>query len=249
MPKWTVGIVNWKTVDYLYYQCKTLYEFNDDFELIIVDNTFPNQTNSLEAMREEFGCKVLYHDGETFQTHGTGLNKILSEAKSQYILLQDPDFFWLKQGHLKFLQSFLENGNHAVGASFAHNNFPAVYGASFILDEIKDLDMSAIWRQCPNCQQWHFVDVQMDVGYEIKIRLKNKPFVSFPMDKYQTEFLGLPSFKFDPQCFMYNNSCVAVHFFRGEYPIEDPTTPIPDEWVHARRAYSKYFFEKYAGLS
>lgn len=243
MKKWTVGFVNWKSIDYLFYQFKTLYEFNDNFDLIVMDNTYPNQTEELEKIQKEFPFTLLSFDNSYWQTHGNGLNKIMNSASSEFILFQDPDFFWTIKNHLCFLESFLIAGSHAVGGSFLQNDFPAVYGSAFRLNEIKDLDLDSCWKDCPNCNHGFLIDKHMDTGWQLRIRFKNQKYTSFRFIEYQGPNLGLHSYTLTGTTFLHENQIIAHHLCRGEYPSENIEDTVPNEWKKNRKSYSQYFYE------
>jgi hypothetical protein len=141
------------------------------------------------------------------------------------------------------LEQFLIQGFLAVGAAFVRNDFPSAYGAAYVLDEIQDLNLDAIWKTCPACKHGFLVDPDMDTGWQLRLRLKNKPYMSFPIKDYQGAFFGLHSYEFYGNTFTYNKLPIAHHLGRGSYPIEDPNKQIPSEWADARRAYSKHFYD------
>ena len=52
--KWSVISVNFNSLDYLDYQARVLQEFNEDYEYIICDNTFPRQEDQLNELKLKY---------------------------------------------------------------------------------------------------------------------------------------------------------------------------------------------------
>lgn len=239
MPKWSVVSVNFDSLDYLDYQAKVLEEFNDDYEYIICDNTFPRQNSQLEELKSKYkNIKIIINPLEKWK-HGSGLNSGIAIASGKYFCALDPDFFFHRKNYLQFLEGFLDQGYHAVGTEYFVPNqfFPMPWGSGYILDEIKDLNMENDFMKC-SCEKW-ICPGHLDTGYQIRIRLKNKPFVAFKEVPHNVPFMGKHSIEFYPKSYEHDGEIVCSHLMRGSYVKKEEVT---DEVRIARRKYCDYFY-------
>ncbi len=278
MKKWTIAFVNYKTAVYLNYQLKILYEFNDpnEFEIIIVDNSNPFQKDELEDLTKPYNAKwknikIVYNDERGSMgsvQHGQGMTIALKMANSKYFLAEDPDFFFVIKNHLKFLESFLEQGYIAVGAPYTHGvglgnpNFPALWGAAHPLTLIQHLDCMADtseWAKKECATRFKDkLDYSFDVGYKIREALSTEDndsnFVAFdhlPVNNL-AEKIGIHSYEVGTQSYSYNGKVVAFHLFRGSFtgkPNEnkDSNLDLQIKTYRVRDKLSKYFYD-YAKL-
>ena len=51
--KWTIGTVNWKSIEFIEYQLKYFHEFSDDFEFIVCDNESSVETPKFKDLKEK----------------------------------------------------------------------------------------------------------------------------------------------------------------------------------------------------
>jgi len=238
--KWSVISVNFNSLDYLDYQARVLQEFNEDYEYIICDNTFPRQEDQLNELKLKYkNIKIIINPIEKWK-HGSGLNSGLEIATGKYVCMIDPDFFFHKKNYLGFLEEFLQKGYHAVGTEFIPNYdiFPMPWGAAYFLNEVKDLNMDNDFFECKECNKW-VCKVELDTGYQIRIRLKNKPFVAFKQVTPNIPFLGYHSVSFQPKSYEYDGEIVCSHLMRGIYHIKET---IDDKLHEARKNYCEYFY-------
>jgi len=267
--KWTVAIVNWKSLDWLNWQIKSLYEFNNpiNFELIIFDGMFPkSELVELEFLCEpyksfknikllswstgdekqsDFGSgNSIYHGSE----HGDELTEILKIANSQYFLSNDPDYFWMIKDHLNFLEKFFIAGYGSVGAVNNYFDFVSIWAGAYRTEDIKGLSAAATWVTCSDCKKRFLVQGQ-DTGWQFRLKTQALPKFLFPQMIFNLPFKGPWSYPFDGgynfyKAYHYEKLPIGLHFFRGQYPIEQTTAPLPDEWKIARQSYGKYFYDQ-----
>jgi len=240
-PRWSVISVNFDSFEYLDYQAKVLQEFNDDYEFIICDNYTPSQENQLKELKSKYkNIQIVVNTDKTWK-HGAGLNLAMKEATGKYICMIDPDFFFHKKNYLQFLESFFDQGYHAVGTEFytPHKSFPVPWGAAYILDEIKDLDMESNFGQCEGCKKW-ICPFHMDTGFQIRIRLKNLPHMAFKEVPHNIPFLGNHSNEFRPRCYEHDGKIICSHLMRGKY---DRNEDVNQEVKEIRKKYCEHFYQ------
>ena len=238
--KWSVVSVNFNSLDYLDYQARVLEEFNDDYEFIICDNTFPRQQKELEELKSRHKNIKIYINPLEKWKHGSGLDTGISKSHGKYICMIDPDFFFHKKNYLQFLEGFLDQGYHAVGTQYIKPNefFPMPWGAAYILDEIKDLSMDNGFMHCKECNKW-ICPGHLDTGYQIRVRLKNERFIAFKEVAHNIPYLGNHSIAFSPKCYEYNGEIICSHLMRGGY---DKAEVINEEVKKIRKNYCEYFY-------
>ena len=251
--KWTVATVHWKSYEYLYWQLKTLYDYNNpnDFELCIFDGMFPhNDNNLLENLINDYkrykNIKLFFWESfaEKGLPHGSELTEILRRVNSKYVIFNDPDCFWLVHGHLDFLESFLMAGNRSVGVQHRTMSGPAIYGAAYYLQDIKNCDLSATWHYCQDCKKGTLVKNQ-DTGWQLNLRTSHLPMQIFRETTEKTPRFGKYSHG-RPDCFQsyqYKDNLVATHLFRGIYKQETAEEIYPEFWLKNRMKYGQYFYE------
>jgi glycosyltransferase involved in cell wall biosynthesis len=216
-PKWTIGIVNWKSIEFIEYQLKYFHSFSDDFEFLVCDNESDIETPKFKELKEKYPKLKLinrYWKSDSWAAHGIGLNQCTKIAEGKYILLMDPDFFWMKKDILSFFEHYFDQGYHAIGTEYWSHSFPMPWGAAYITDEIRDLDLRAKAHPCDRCHTWTS-DHDHDTGFQIRIRLKNKPFFSFRSSKNnQIPDLGKLN-NIYAQTFVYDGRNIAHHLKDG----------------------------------
>ncbi|WP_028388002.1 hypothetical protein [Legionella fairfieldensis] len=270
--KWTVGFVNFHTNVYLKWQFKILYEFNDpkDFDVILVDNSSPFEKQALESLKNHYGhynnISIIYNDqpipdAKGSAHHALGIELIMQHLNSDYLLIQDPDFFWVVKHHLKILESYFKKGYIAIGApykrpvGFGDPTFPTAFGCAYKVSELKKDDFLPLMEEAKVAEVNELYphpqfDFSGDVGWKIRQRLSPLPFISFSQHDASelTKILGDHSFECAPCEYLLEGKMFAFHLFRGSFPMEssklaDSTVFLPPKaWVDVRRKYAKAFY-------
>jgi hypothetical protein len=265
--KWTVGTVNYKSTDWLFWQLQILYSCNNpkDFELIIFDSMYPrNQKEKLMEICKRYShhknIKLMFYQNrhERGVEHGHEMNCIVQEARGRYFLSNDPDFFWLIKNYLKFLEDFFKAGYGSSGVLHQYMGQPAMWCSAYLTNNIRDFNPSQTVVECPSCKhRFHYL--QQDTGWQYNIASQKMPVMIFPIDWWKPPFMGPYSYAHQGTqhnyCISYfhieNNTpfLVGVHMFRGSYPkIKPPTkVDIPNAWKKSRNLYGKYFLDVITG--
>ena len=209
--KWSILIVNYRSSVYLKWQLKILYEFNDinDFELIIIDNSVDeneknNLLNLISDYQKEFNNIKLHfyqpHNKTASGQHGEAIEYAKQYIEGQYLLIHDPDFFWLKKNYLNTLENLLKN-HVAVGAPYKGNSmngnskFPSAFGCAYKFSDVKNIsfepfidgdfeksweifnkfqnEQHQIWKNNPKLAKINY-DFSFDVGWQIRNQLSNE---------------------------------------------------------------------------
>jgi len=268
--KWTIGMVNYKTFSYLPYQLKILYEFNDpaEFDVVIVDNSFPHQKEELEALKAQYSkydnIRIIYHTPTINRQlrgsleHAEGLNIILKETKTPYMLVHDPDFFWIKKNYLKTMELYLLQGKVTIGAPYTKpvkigkSNFPAAFGCAFLTDALRDNNLNFdVGDTLEEVTMDH-----KDVGWKIRERLSVEPMISFPQQPADIRnVFGQHSFQTMSMQYSFEGKTFAYHLYRGSFvdtsekyrdaPIEQSA---PKNWEDSRKKYAEYFYLLASGM-
>lgn len=219
-PKWTIGTVNWKSIEFIEYQLKYFHEYNQDFEFLVCDNESNVETPKFKDLKEKYP-KLKWFNSQWgnggWGSHGIGLNQCMKRAEGKYILLMDPDFFWMKKNILSFLETYFECGYHAVGTEYQGTGFPMPWGAAYIIDEIRDLNLIAKSSFCEKCKTWIW-DRDYDTGWQLRIRLGNKPHQAFRQVLNQVPDLGRYNTGYS-QTYVYDTKVIA-HHLKGGSQIE-----------------------------
>jgi hypothetical protein len=275
-PKqWTVVTVNFRSTDYLGSQLKLLYEFNDpqEFTLLLYDNSRPHEREALEALTAPYqaahqNIEIVYYTPASEAAsaqHGEALTDALAKVNTPYLLVHDPDFFWVQRGYLKTLQGYLEKGNVAIGAPYnrpvgiGNPLFPAAYGCAYSVENLKkpDIDFTAnisqAWleqsqREYPDC------NFSYDVGWKIRRDLSALPFVTFK-DEMAVELIaimGSHSFASFPHEYFLEGKTIAFHLFRGtitdivdiffDVSTRNPNVILDKDKKEARQRYAAFFY-------
>ena len=266
------------------WQLKMLYEYNNpgSFFLIIVDNSNPSeeetlkcivepyqlQFNNVSVIRNELSSDPLMqkHQYLGSHPHAHGLTVIRDNCgASEYVLFQDPDFFWVIPGYLEFLEKFLNEGNVAVGAPYpdkmglGHPWFPALFGCAHRLGDIKKLSFypdidpernKKIVEENPELNP-----LSRDVGFELRQTLSSPDVVNFvAFDQVFVgqlkKFIGVHSFEFRPRAYYHEKTLVAFHLFRGSFTSKITQTKdgfqlaseTPEAWQRIRARYGEFFY-------
>ena len=275
--KWTIGIVNFKSSVYLEYQMKILYEFNDpeSFKIIIIDNSAPHETDELSKIAKEYeqyhNMEVIYFDPSSEPwmrgsgQHGQGLNEVLKRADTEYLLVHDPDFFFVQKNFLAALEEKLNEGNFSIGAPYRHLNgtdtgeigkpdFPSAFGAAYKMSEIADLSfLPSVSLELFKAGHICWIEpLGADVGWEMRKKLSSAKYISFDQQlaKLLKYNFGDYSFQQDPYEYFLDGKRIAYHLFRGTFVDDgrkfstlkiDQTTP--EQWNKTREKFAKYFYE------
>ncbi len=274
MKKWTIAYVNYKSSVYMYWQLKMLFEYNNplDFEVIIIDNSNPNEDNLLKEMAEKYqdeydNIKIVPYSPKQIRAsaqHGEGLSLAIELANSEYFLAQDPDFFFIKQNYLKFLAGFLDKGMVAIGAPYTHGvglghpKFPALYGAAHPLKLIKNIDCVPITTDEyleKSYKLFPKYEYSFDVGYRIRSKLstenRNDNFISFDHRRVNNiaSNLGIHSFEVITQAYSYEGEDLCYHLFRGCFTapvidnVRDANIPVSKKLHKVRNMIGSYFYQ------
>ncbi len=283
MKKWTILIVNYKSNVYLKWQFKILYDFNDpqDFEVIIVDNSVEEEEkNKLEELSKNYkstyqNIKILYFqptDKTASGQHGQGIEFGKKYANSEYLLVQDPDFFWLKNQYLNHLEQLLQNSD-AVGAPYpkkvaeGHPYFPSAFGCAYQFSKVKDVsfepyidnDIEKSWQKYKESNAFEKgLDFYYDVGWMVRKALslpsENKNFISFSQLNIKNELLNLlkledsHSYETNTRLYFWNNEVICLHLFRGTFTgkvtkYQDPQLTLSLKIIHIRDKIGEFMYK------
>lgn len=272
---WTVGIVNFHTADFIYYQLKILADNNPGkrFHVIIVDNSSTSEVEILKKLTENFYDVTIIDNTVKAKPwmrgsgqHGTGLDIILRNTKTEYLLVHDPDFFWVGKHYLTILESYLDGGYVCVGAPYRNTNgmdetggignkdFPAAFGAAYKVSRIFDIgfmpavDKEAFERSEGTC--WLSKE-GADVGWRIRERLSSERYLSFEQ-RLNTNLCFLGSYSYETVPYEYrlhkdDKYPIAYHLFRGSFGddvlslIKSGTISRSDSLTLTRNRYGRYF--------
>jgi hypothetical protein len=270
-PPWTIGIVNYKSAVYIDWQLRILYEANppESFALVIVDNSRPHEREALERLAAPYrdrhrNLELVFHEpkpGPASTQHGEALELVRARADTPYLLVQDPDFFWIRRGYLALLAGLLERGNLAVGAPYPQKVglgdpwFPAAFGCAYRTAALAGLDFTArvspetiaeSFARWPQAEDYGF---SFDVGWRIRETLSEKPHVAFEQripHELRIRF-GDHSFVWEPREYLHEGAPLAVHLFRGTFTglwtaeFADPERDVPQGWHEARARLGAHF--------
>lgn len=268
-PTWTVGIVNYKSVSFVEHQLKTLYGFNKaKFKLIIVDNSVPSEYNQLEMVCKKYpNITLIKHkpkETPTSNQHSEGLEVIFKLVDTDYLLIQDPDFFWTQKEYLKTLQDLLDEGYVCVGAPFyregkSNDNTPALWGCAYntkILEkgDFGSFDSEDYKEICKG------LDAGKDTGWKLRVKFEEQKLPTFSF----ADGLGISiknEFSRDVEHYKvtnvdgiheysYRGKIIAYHLNHGCHELESsiPTfeerknAPKKTKWTEAREKYSNFFY-------
>ena len=272
-------MVNYHSSVYIKWQLKILYNFNSekDFRLIIVDNSQDEKEfTELEKLCKDYSNIDLINYTPKSQTasgqHGEGIDEIIKIANSKYIILQDPDFFWLKKDYLKWLEHLMKY-NDAVGIPYpkivseGHSTFPGAFGCAFILERIKhisfkayiDNDVELSWKKYHefNAKHGEVYDFFYDVGWKVRKKLSHNNdynFLSFHQ-KLILNAIGEKlnhklkhSFETVSRIYYHNNIPVSLHLFRGTFTgrvknHKDQKQCLNEELYEVRNEISAFIYD------
>ena len=278
--KWTIGTVNYKTSVYMSWQKKMLYEFNnpEDFDYVVVDNSPVHEKEFFDTLKKDTpNMEVIPHVPEdvnrTSGEHGDGLDVILNKARengSKYILVYDPDFFWVQKDLLGWMEREFEINKYvAIGAPYTiplqHFDFntPCAFGAAYTMEFLEDISFKC------HSDQHEVVIKGKDVGWEIRQKLAQsvdyKHLTFTQSDVPANEFVGGShetgmnySFQAILRQYHTRGKRIAYHLHRGSFDDHldkfsaenwrsdrsiDLHQP-PELWTQTREKYcEKYFAE------
>lgn len=245
---WTIGIVNYKSLSFMEYQLKSLYYFNSlPFKLIIVDNSIPSEMQKLKKLCKGYANVTIIKSNSkeipTSSQHSEGLSKILDIVDTKYLLINDPDFFWVQKEYLYTLQKIFEEGYVCVGAPWFTANpelkdtTPALWGCAY---DTKILEKSDFYSHEGESKEKIFkmVSEGKDTGWKLREKFKRENLKTFSFgDKFgisiPNEFdQGIKHFStnmYDSKIgttakdiheYSYNGKIIAYHLQHGCHETE-----------------------------
>jgi hypothetical protein len=233
--KWTIGIINLNSLEFIEHQLKYFHEFCSDFEFIIYDNDSVKKNTFLDDISKKYkNIRVIQTPNVShgLHSHGLGLNACVQMAQGKYILLMDPDFFWIKKNILSLFEHYFDQGCHAIGTEDWNHSFPMPWGAAYITDEIRDLDLRSKCHPCDKCHAW-VSDLDHGTGFQLRIRLKNKPHHAFKKVLNQIPDLGKLNNTGYSQTYAYDTKAIA-HHLKGGSQIEETYTKEQVEEIRSK---------------
>jgi len=281
--KWSILIVNYFSSVYIKWQLKILYEFNnvDNFELVIVDNSVDESEkkflqNLTENYQKEYkNIKLFFyqpHNKTASGQHGEAIEFAKQYIQGQYLLIHDPDFFWLKKNYLKTLENLLEN-HVAVGAPYRQNvaygnpKFPSAFGCAYRFADVKNISFKAYlnedyensWKEFYESKYYkEGYDFYFDVGWQVRKMLSTENsdnFISFDQLNINNKILNFlklsesHSFETNTCIYFYNNLAIASHLFRGTFTGEvkdnkDPKVIIKEKTLLVRDKIGEFMYNE-----
>jgi hypothetical protein len=251
--RWTVALVNWKSIDFIVYQLKQLYEHNDpcSFTLSIFDATFPKHQI---AELLEISAPYRNHENisllgwtkreERGRPHGAELDRIMRVAESEYFLSNDPDFFWVRGNHLGLLEDVMQACRSCGTAQIVSPKHIPAWCAAYRLEDIKHTSWEPIHGR--DSENRVVVVDGRDTGWMPSEATGDQPRLIFETCPFMPPFLGPVSYAGNQlTCMSYQHcGCVlGTHMFRGKYILEPTSKPTPDAWRVGRSVLGKYYLE------
>lgn len=279
MKKWTILFINHNSEYYFEHQLKILYKSNnpDNFELLIIDNSQISEVDNIisrtKKYSDKFGnIKVLYfapkgdfNKNMERDEHGESVNFAMDYVSTKYLLIQDPDFFWVKNNYLDFLEGFLEDGSVAVGAPYPSkaangpSDFPASFGCAYLVSKVcntsfmgeyldEDL-INTLYKKYPTKDGFGY---PCDMGYKIRIKLSKEQYTSFSQKRRNlNKFFGQHSIT-KAVCYLFKGEEMAFHLFGGSREPKQvhgfvdlskkEQEEIFNQWKKVRFNYAQYFY-------
>lgn len=273
--KWTIGIVNFHTADFMKYQLDILFSNNPnkEFNVIIVDNSIESEEEILlELIKLYSNIKICRNEASQEPwmrgsgQHGEGLDIILKETSTEYLLVHDPDFFWVKKNYLSFLEEILDSGCSCVGAPYRNlqgndetgdigpEDFPSAFGAAYRVSDISNLSFLPAVSQdayhASNGVCW-ISKKGADVGWKMREKLASKEYFSFSQ-QLDAKLISLGSYSYETAPYKYfldevDIHPIGFHLFRGSFGSDLFTltkggyVSKTDSLSQARHRYGTYF--------
>jgi hypothetical protein len=264
----SVGIVNYKSLIFIEHQLKTLFEFNSiPFKLIIVDNSIPSEYEKLKTLCEQYDNVCVIKNEPTSSgtscQHSEGLYKMFEQVDSDYLLVQDPDFFWVKKDYLKLLKDKLDEGYVCVGAPFYREDFsndttPALWGCAYDVNILEKEDFYSFENLNEDEILKQLIEGK-DTGWRLreKFEKQNLPTFSFNDSlgiSHKHSFSNTIEHYLDTDInsiheYRYNDEVIAYHLSHGCHELENSFPSMSDrekicnsKWDQIRKEYSDYFF-------
>lgn len=247
---WTIGMVNYKTIDLISYHCRVFDSYCKDFEFLVWDNESDYLTDDFSDLMKKYSfLRVMPSPKRNSRSnshgfglngimHGFGLNGIMEKAVGKRIFFCDPDFFYMKKNVLNFFNRFFEDGYRSVGTEYWGETFPMPWGAAYILNDIKDLDLRSNFNYCEKCKKSTYEKMH-DTGFQLRIRLGNYRFMSFKeLLPHQLPNLGWKC-KWPSQTFVHEEKIVAHHLKEGSQVQNLDST----ELKNIKKNYCDWFWE------
>jgi len=283
MKKWTIVQVNFKSFVYIKWQLKILYEFNqsDTFDLIIIDNSdddveFNNLSKLVEPYKLKYGNILLLKYKPSNKTssgqHGEAIEFSKKYVNSKFLLIHDPDFFWLRKNYLSYLETLLLS-NVAVGAPYprkvniGQEYFPSAFGCAYPTKLVKNISFlpyidnnyEKSWNEyyALNYDKKNY-DFYYDVGWLVRKELSDtfdNNFISFSQVNIKNklgELLKLKenySYETNTRVYYHNNKVIASHLFRGSHTGEvlknqDPNLKLSKKINNSRDLIGEFMFNQ-----
>ena len=265
----TIGFVNYKTSLYLETQFKIYESFaGEPFKIIVVDNSKNNnETSKLEELKHKvrFPLEIVINHNPKQPNgsgqHGEGLQIIYEMTQTPYLVVQDPDFFWVKPHFLRTFRKKLQDFT-VIGAPY-HNgecarwngpaDYPAAFGAVYNLLKTGDRRLDFNFTD-PLVETSHTGAIK-DVGWRIRGLLKNDPYEAFSLT-YTDLNIGPHSYENTGTTHTYwcGDEVIGYHLLRGSFEERPPhlskdwappsQLTAPSEWLENRRTASEYFLKE-----
>lgn len=270
LPKWSVLSVNYKTSVYLNWQLKILYEFNNpqDFELIIIDNSLDKaEEELLKKLTADYqskykNVKLVFYEPKNKTAsgqHGEAIEFAKQFIKGKYLLVHDPDFFWLQKNYLNILENELQN-NVAIGAPYGRMspNFPSAFGCGYQYDKVKNISFEAYidgdffkaWQaydqEIEGKRIFAITDFTYDVGWQIRDQLTRDPqnlYLSFEQYQVGKDLLKIlnvqdfDSYKSRGSLYFYKNKIIGFHLSKGSYTGEIKSDGIDPKLIISQKTW------------
>lgn len=278
MPRdWTVVIVNYQSAVYIRWQLRILFEANppESFTLVIVDNSRPHERAALERLTAPYRAKhgnieLVFHrptEGPASIQHGEALERVRPGVATPYLLVHDPDFFWVRNGYLRTLAGILDAGALAVGAPYPEKVglgdpwYPSAFGCAYRVAALAGLDFTAkvspesiqeSFARWPRTEGYGF---SFDVGWRIREALSERPHVAFEQRPAPelNRTIGPHSFEMISREYLHEGRSIAFHLFRGSFTglwtkaFADPAVEVPKLWLEVRDRYGAHFYDRVLG--
>lgn len=242
---WTIGIVNFHTIEFISYQLEIMKNnnLNKKFDVVIIDNSLNSEVAKLNKLASKYENVKIIDNNRNPEPwmrgsgqHGEGLDIILKNTKTKYLLVHDPDFFWVGKEYLSIIEKYFDDGFICVGAPYRNFNgfddtggigkqdFPAAFGAAYKVSDVIDIGfMPAVDKDTYENSEgvcW-LSRAGADVGWAIREKWSLAKYFSFHQ-KMNNElcFLGSYAYETIPYEYRINKNDkypIAYHLFRGSF--------------------------------
>lgn len=251
--RWTVALVNWKSLDFIVYQLKQLYQHNDPakFTVSIFDATFPKhqiaellEITSPYRTQENISLFGWTMRRERGRPHGAELDRIMREAESEYFLSNDPDFFWVRGNHLGLLEDVMYAHRSCGTEQIVSPRHIPAWCAAYRLEDIKHTSWEPLHGR--DSENRVVVVDGRDTGWMPSEATETRSRMLFRTCPFMPPFLGPVSYAGNQlTCLSYQHAgCVlGTHMFRGKYILEPTKKPTPEAWRAGRSLLGQYYLD------